>query len=33
LIFGIGAKTIQWVKKAYSTNGAGLTGSLLIKEY
>ena len=26
LIFEKGAKTIQWMKKAFSTNGTGTTG-------
>jgi hypothetical protein len=33
LIFDKGAKTIQWKKKtAFSTNGAGTTGSYLVEE-
>jgi hypothetical protein len=32
LIFNKGAKTIQWKKTAFSTNGAGLTGSYHVEE-
>jgi hypothetical protein len=31
LIFDKGAKTIQWKKTAFSTNGAGTTGSQHVK--
>ena len=32
LIFDKGAKTIQWKKTAFSTNGAGTTGRYLVEE-
>ena len=32
LIFDKGAKTIQWKKTAFSTNGAGLTGGYHVEE-
>ena len=32
LIFDKGAKTIQWKKTAFSTNGAGSTGSYHVEE-
>ena len=33
LIFDKGAKTIQWKKTAFSTNGAGTTGSYHVEEW
>jgi hypothetical protein len=33
LIFAKGAKTIQWKKAAFSTNGAGTTGGYHVVEY
>ena len=33
LIFDKGAKTIQWKKTAFSTNGAGVTGGYHVKEF
>jgi hypothetical protein len=32
LIFDKEAKTIKWKKKAFSTNGAGITGCLYVEE-
>jgi hypothetical protein len=32
LIFDKGAKTIQWKKTAFSTNGAGTTGGYRVEE-
>jgi hypothetical protein len=33
LIFDKGAKTIQWKKTAFSTNGGGTTGSYHVEEF
>jgi hypothetical protein len=33
LIFDKGAKTIQWKKDSFSTNGAGTTGGYHVEEY
>jgi hypothetical protein len=33
LIFDKGAKTIQWEKTAFSTNGAGTTGGYHVEEF
>jgi hypothetical protein len=33
LIFDKGAKTIQWKKTAFSTNGAGTTGSYHVEKW
>jgi hypothetical protein len=33
LIFDKGAKTIQWKKTAFSTNGAGRSGSYHVEEF
>jgi hypothetical protein len=32
LIFDKRAKTIQWKKRAFSTNGSGITGGYLVEE-
>ena len=33
LIFDKEAKSIQWKKKAFATNGAGITGSQPVEEW